>query len=203
MWEFTTKRGKCLLAFWIFTVAKTARTIALRLLSCAHCGKSFAVPRRDGRKPLTCSDACRKARGTHGDMRVRPDASTRTGVLDIGDWSARHGGVSEAHATLAEAFGGVDAGEWDGWHVSAGEYPLYDERGRYVRDGSGRVVPRWRNWSAEAVDVPAVDSRVIGQVDLPWDWERRLDAGESLDSLRMPVWQGLPTDVLASAPDLV
>lgn len=180
----------------------TPRTAALCLLTCSHCGGSFAVVKRagGGRYPATCSEACKRARGPHGDVRLTRNAATRTGVLDPGDWSARHGGVSAADAVLAQAFGeGTGEGQWSGWHVTAGHYPLYDEAGRLLRDADGRVLTKFRNWSAQAVDVPAVDSRVIGQPDLPHDWQERLSAGESIESITMRSWLGVGLADLAVA----
>lgn len=157
--------------------------------------------RKGGKYPATCSEDCKRARGAHGDVRLTRSAATGTGVLDPGDWSARHGGrnggVSEGGSVLAQSFGnGTGEDQWAGWHVAAGYYPAYDDAGRLLRDADGRVVQRFYNWSAEAVDVPAVDSRIIGQVDLPHDWQERLSAGETIEAMSMGEWLGLPMPVL-------
>ena len=74
---------------------------------------------------------------------------------------------------------------------------MRDETGEYVRDDSGRVVSRFRNFEAESNMRPEGAQEpypVIGQSDLPWDWQDRLDRGESLDDMRVDSWLGEPVE---------
>ncbi|WP_459976089.1 hypothetical protein [Nocardioides pyridinolyticus] len=116
-------------------------------------------------------------------------ASTATGFLDMRS-GERHSSddTEREYDTLLSGAGG-------GFTVTAEYVPVVDGAGNYVRDDSGRVQTRFRNYSGEdnlTVDIPAKDSPVIGQVDLPADWQERLDDGEPLDRLRMTEWLGLP-----------
>ena len=84
-----------------------------------------------------------------------------------------------------------------GYVTTAGYLPVRDETGEYVRDDSGRVVSRFRNFEAESNMRPEGAQEpypVIGQSDLPWDWQDRLDRGESLDDMRVDSWLGEPVE---------
>lgn len=168
------------------------RTVALPwLLTCAVCGDSFAAPRRAARAPVVCSDTCRAERGPHGDVRLSRRAATGTGVWDY-TTGERHSSDSgdPAHELLI----GSGAG---GYLTTAGYLPVRDGAGEYVRDDSGRVVTRFRNFEAESNMRPEGATEpypVIGQSDLPWDWQDRLDRGESIEDMRVDSWLGEPVE---------
>ena len=168
----------------------TARSIPVAVLTCEVCEGTFTRPRKRGRYPATCSDTCKAERGAHGPVRVSESASTGTGFLDMRS-GERHSSDSEEaeYDTLLSGAGG-------GWIVAAESAPVRDSNGEFVRDDDGRVKTRFRNYFAESnsnltVDVPAKDSPVIGQWDLPHDWQERLDQGEPVIEVRMAEWLGL------------
>ncbi len=136
----------------------TARSLPVAVLTCAVCGVTFTKPRKRGRYPATCSDACKAERGAHGDVRVSEGASTATGFLDMRS-GERHSSddTEREYDTLLSGAGG-------GFTVTAEYVPVVDGAGNYVRDDSGRVQTRFRNYSGEdnlTVDIPAKDSPVI------------------------------------------
>lgn len=57
---------------------------------CAYCGQPFWRERRRGRPEVVCSDECRKARGSHGDVRLTRGASYGTGVITVVEPQERH-----------------------------------------------------------------------------------------------------------------
>lgn len=162
--------------------------------TCAHCEGTFTTP-RGKRPPATCSAACKRARGPHGDVRLTRHASTGTGVLDMSGNGSRHS--SDDNEEILDLLGEPD-NESRGWVVASGESLVTDETGRAVLDDEGRAETRFRNHFAEAnANAGAEQSvtphlKVIGSTDLPWDWQERLDAGESFDSVRLTEWLGEP-----------
>lgn len=166
------------------------RSIPVALLSCDHCGRTFTRPKKRGRYPATCSDECKAARGTHAGLRLSRQASSGTGTTDLRTDGARH-----PDDDLELVIDTVTGGTGEGW-LTASEYePVTDESGNYVRDEEGRVITRFRNYFGEGnliLDVPEDGPAVIGQADMPANWQQRLDAGESVESVRMGDWLGLP-----------
>lgn len=190
------------------------RDIPVMLRTCVVCDRTFTAPRKPGRPPVTCSDECKAERGAHGPVRLLEGAARGTGFLDMTGDGSRHSSGGSASSRDGMPVGsdprsgeqgavldvlGEPESTARGWSVVAGDAPVTDAAGRYVRDDDGRVVRRFRNHYAEAnsregQERPAERFPVIGQGDLPHDWQERLDAGETLDAVRLTEWLGVPID---------
>jgi hypothetical protein len=174
------------------------------LRTCQFCGESFAVEKRQGRPPITCSDACRKARGREVKALGRK-ATHNTGTLDYRSGERHTTDQGDDQEALDALLSGSD--DEDGrWGLAAEYVAQRDDSGAYRRDAAGRVITRFRNYFGEANAADSSEEsvtagtrnhvRVIGQRDLPHDWQVRADQGESVADLRMTEWLGLDLSVI-------
>jgi hypothetical protein len=172
--------------------------VPLNLRTCEWCGESFAVARKAGRPPTTCSEQCRKARGKNGPVRLTRHASRETGSWDFtpGERHTTDSGTDETGEALDALLSGSDDLA-AGYSTPAEFVAETDDSGVYRRGPDGRVVTRFRNYFGEANASDASEEsvtpwlRVIGQRDLPEDWQSRLDHGEPLADVVMTSWLGV------------
>lgn len=165
---------------------------ALRWDDCAQCGERFSQPRRPGRPAVVCSDACKRARGKNGGVR-KDSASHHTGYLPV-DHSVRTGRESRDIGVVADVLAGPETAARGGVVVFGphrdNPNTTHDnwkhQRQKMTREQRRKARGRWDQKWVDALPYGGIpvgrtrprvrDRHVIGQRDLPHDWQERLHA---------------------------